>query len=81
MSDGVSPLAGFLPDGEAVPRVGVVGHVDYVMFAVTDRIAGVGEITHARDTFDRAAGGGAVAVAPMAELAGTSLLFTALGND
>lgn len=80
-SDGVSPLAGFLPDGEDVPRVGVVGHVDYVTFAVTDRIAGVGEITHARDTFDRAAGGGAVAAAQMAELAGTSLLLTALGND
>ena len=43
------------------PRVGVVGHVEWVEFAVVDRLPQQGEIVHARECFQAAAGGGAVA--------------------
>ena len=31
------------------PRVGVVGHVEHVEFAVVDRLPGTGEVVHARE--------------------------------
>lgn len=62
-------------------RVGVVGHVEWVQFAVVDRVPAAGEIVHARDVFAEPAGGGAVAVVQLARLAGSALLLTAVGND
>jgi ribokinase len=65
----------------ARPRVGVVGHVEWMTFAVVDRVPPAGAIAHARETFAVAAGGGAVAAVQLARLAGSALLLTALGDD
>ena len=62
-------------------RVGVVGHVEWVQFAVVERVPASGEIVHARETFAEPAGGGAVAAVQLARLAGSAVFLTALGND
>jgi ribokinase len=62
-------------------RVGVVGHVEWVEFAVVDRVPAAGEIVHARETFFEPAGGGAVAAVQLARLAGSAVFLTAMGND
>jgi len=63
------------------PRVGVVGHVEHVEFAVVDRLPGTGEVVHAREWFTAAGGGGAVAAVQLGKLAGAALFLTALGTD
>jgi ribokinase len=62
-------------------RVAVVGHVEYVEFARVDRVPGAGEIAHAESGWSVAAGGGAVAAAQLAKLAGGCRLLTVLGDD
>jgi ribokinase len=62
-------------------RVGVVGHVEWVQFAVVGRVPAAGEIVHARETFGEPAGGGAVAAVQLARLAGSAVFLTALGDD
>lgn len=62
-------------------RVGVVGHVEWVQFAVVARVPVSGEIVHARETFAEPAGGGAVAAVQLGKLAGAVRFLTALGND
>lgn len=62
-------------------RVGVVGHVEWVDFAVVPRLPRAGEIMQARQSWDEAAGGGAVAAVQMAKLTGDALFFTALAGD
>jgi ribokinase len=62
-------------------RVGVVGHVEWVQFAVVERVPAAGEIVHARETFAEPAGGGAVAAVQLARLAGAAVFLTALGDD
>ena len=62
-------------------RVGVVGHVEWVQFAVVGRVPAAGEIVHARETFGEPAGGGAVAAVQLRRLAGSAMFLTALGND
>jgi ribokinase len=62
-------------------QVGVVGHVEWVQFAVVERVPAAGEIVHARETFAEPAGGGAVAAVQLARLAGSCLFLTALGDD
>jgi ribokinase len=64
-----------------VTRVAVVGHVEWVEFAVVEHVPSPGEIVHARETFTLAAGGGAVAATQLVKLAGTARFFTALGDD
>jgi ribokinase len=64
-----------------VTRVGVVGHVEWVQFAVVARVPVPGEIVHARETFAEPAGGGAVAAVQLRKLAGSALFLTALGGD
>jgi ribokinase len=64
-----------------VTRVGVVGHVEWVRFAVVARVPAPGQIVHARETFDEPAGGGAVAAVQLRKLAGAALFLTALGDD
>jgi ribokinase len=64
-----------------VTRVGVVGHVEWVQFALVERVPAAGEIVHARETFAEPAGGGAVAVVQLRKLAGTAVFLTAIGDD
>jgi ribokinase len=63
------------------PRVGVVGHVEWVEFAVVDRLPEPGAIVHAREFFQAAAGGGAVAAVQLCRLAGEADFLTVLGDD
>ena len=63
------------------PRVGVVGHVEWVEFAVVERLPEQGEIVHAREVFQAAAGGGAVAAVQLWRLAGEAEFLTVLGDD
>ncbi|MCU0312651.1 MAG: PfkB family carbohydrate kinase [Solirubrobacteraceae bacterium] len=67
--------------GPARPRVGVVGHVEWIQFAVTERVPAVGEITGATQAFELAAGGGAVAAVQLARLAGGAAFHTVVGDD
>jgi ribokinase len=62
-------------------RLAVVGHVEWVEFARVDHAPQPGEIVHALETWEEAAGGGAVAAVQLANLAGSCLLFTALADD
>ncbi len=61
--------------------LGVVGHTEWVDFAVCDRLPAPGEILHAREAFSAAAGGGAVAAVQLRKLAGEAFFVTALGDD
>src|SRR3954468_24406073 len=62
-------------------QVAVVGHVEWVEFARVERVPTPGEIVQALDTWEAAAGGGAVAAVQLARLAGECLFLTALGDD
>ena len=62
-------------------RVAVVGHVEWLEFAVVDHVPTPGEILEAREDFTMAAGGGAVAAVQLRKLAGAAEFFTALGDD
>ena len=62
-------------------NVAVVGHVEWVEFVRVEHVPGPGEIVHALETWEEAAGGGAVAAVQLANLAGCAHLFTALGAD
>jgi len=62
-------------------RVAVVGHVEWVEFVRVESVPRAGEIVHALETWQEPAGGGAVAAAQLARLAGSCVFFTALGAD
>jgi ribokinase len=62
-------------------HVAVVGHVEWIEFVRVDHVPAPGEIVHAGEVWSEAAGGGAVAAVQLARLAGSSTLFTALGDD
>jgi ribokinase len=62
-------------------RVAVVGHVEWIEFARVDHAPAPGEIVHASESWQEAAGGGAVAAVQLARLAGECLFLTALGDD
>jgi ribokinase len=62
-------------------QLAVVGHVEWVEFARVEHAPAPGEIVHALETWEEPAGGGAVAAAQLANLAGSCLLFTALADD
>ena len=59
----------------------MVGHVEWVQFGRVEHVPRPGEVVHARDCFAEPAGGGGVAAAQLAALAGEALLVTALGED
>jgi ribokinase len=59
----------------------VVGHVEWVECALVDRVPRHGEIAHARESFEIAGGGGAIAAVQLARLAGECTFYTALGDD
>src|SRR5207244_13238095 len=61
-------------------RMAVIGHVEWIEFAVVDHVPVPGEIVHAAHTFEEAAGGGAVAAVQLARLAGAATLSTAAGD-
>jgi ribokinase len=62
-------------------RVAVIGHVEWVEFVRVESVPSSGEIVHALETWEEAAGGGAVAAVQLARLAGSCTLFTSLGSD
>jgi ribokinase len=62
-------------------RVGVVGHVEWIEFAVIDHFPAEGEIVEASLWFTEAAGSGAVAAVQVRKLAGAATFVTALGDD
>ena len=62
-------------------RLAVVGHVEWVEFARVERVPGPGDIVHATERWEEAAGGGAVAAYELARLGAEVTLFTALGSD
>jgi ribokinase len=62
-------------------NVAVVGHVEWVEFIRVEHVPQAGEIVHALETWEEAAGGGAVAAVQLANLNGSAHLFTALGDD
>ena len=63
------------------PRAGVVGHVEWVDFAIVERLPGPGAIVHAQEHFAEAGGGGAVAAVQMRRLTGACTFLTAVGED
>src|ERR671937_2768437 len=64
-----------------MPRLGVVGHVEWVEFVRVESVPKPGEIVHASETWEEAAGGGAVAAVQLVRLGAETTLFTVLGND
>lgn len=62
-------------------RLAVVGHVEWIEFVRVDHVPVAGEIVTAEETWEEAAGGGAVAAVQLAKLAGSCRFFTVLGDD
>jgi ribokinase len=62
-------------------RTAVVGHVEWVEFLRVARLPLAGEIVHASEFWEEAAGGGPGAAAQLLKLSGDCALYTALGND
>jgi ribokinase len=62
-------------------KVAVVGHVEWIEFVRVAHVPAQGEIVHAQEVWAEPAGGGAVAAVQLARLAGSSTLFTAVGDD
>jgi ribokinase len=64
-----------------VTRVAVIGHIESVDFLPVPRLPHPGEVMHADAGFTRAAGGGGVAAAALANLGAEVDFFSALGDD
>jgi ribokinase len=64
-----------------MPRVAVVGHVEWIEFVRVPRLPRPGEILHAAEWWEETGGGGAVAAVQLAKLAGGAEFFTALAGD
>jgi ribokinase len=62
-------------------QLAVVGHVEWVEFVRVAELPAAGEIVQARESWEDAAGGGAVAAVQLVNLFGSCLFFTALGDD
>jgi ribokinase len=62
-------------------RLAVVGHVEWCEFVRVERVPAAGDIVHATEWWEEPAGGGSVAAAELARLAGSVDFFTAVGND
>tara|TARA_Y100001968_G_scaffold8759_1_gene7416 strand:+ start:140 stop:982 length:843 start_codon:yes stop_codon:yes gene_type:complete len=63
-------------------RLAVIGHVEWVTFLKVDQLPLAGEISHAKNSFEEAAGGAAVAAVQMARLLNEPVdLITSLGKD
>lgn len=65
-----------------MPRLAVVGHVEWVDFIPVKRMPRQGEVLHAQgNAFARAAGGGGVVAGVLADLGAAVDFFCALGDD
>lgn len=64
-----------------MPRVAVVGHVEWVDFIPVAEFPRRGSVLHAGSSFARAAGGGGVAAATLSDLGADVDFFCALGRD
>lgn len=62
-------------------RLAVVGHVEWVEFARVEHVPAPGEIVTAAETWEEAAGGGAVAAVQLVKLNGQCTFYTLLGDD
>tara|TARA_B100000965_G_scaffold51916_1_gene38635 strand:+ start:2039 stop:2881 length:843 start_codon:yes stop_codon:yes gene_type:complete len=63
-------------------KLAAIGHIEWVTFLKVDKLPLAGEISHAKDCFEEAAGGTAVAAVQMARLInGPVDLITSLGKD
>ena len=62
------------------PRIGVVGHVEWVLFGYADAVPRMGDILHLRDPFEEPAGGGAVAAITLARAGADVTFCTALAK-
>jgi ribokinase len=62
-------------------RAAVIGHVEWIDFLRVESVPRPGQIVHASEAWEEAAGGGAVAAAQLANLGCETLFFTVLGND
>ena len=63
-------------------KLAVIGHIEWVTFLKVDQLPLAGQISHAKDYFEEAAGGAAVAAVQMARLTnGPVDLITSLGKD
>ncbi|MGI8572476.1 MAG: PfkB family carbohydrate kinase [Solirubrobacteraceae bacterium] len=62
-------------------RIAVVGHIEWVDFISVAALPGEGQIAHAEHAITRAAGGGGVAAAVLADQGGEVDFFCALGRD
>ena len=62
-------------------KAAVVGHVEWMEFVPVEHVPHPGEIVHADESWEEAAGGGAVAAVQFSKLADAVLFFTALGDD
>lgn len=61
-------------------HVAVVGHVEWLDFVRVPHLPQRGEIVHAEESWSEPGGGGAVAAAQLAKLAGAATFFTAVGS-
>ncbi len=61
--------------------MGVLGHAEWVDFAIVPRLPRPGEILHTDEFWEEGAGGGAVAAVQMAKLTGAAVFVTALATD
>jgi ribokinase len=64
-----------------VVQVAVIGHVEWIQFARVEHVPAPGEIVTAEETWEEAAGGGAVAAVQLAKLNGGCTFYTLLGDD
>jgi ribokinase len=64
-----------------MPRIAVVGHVEWIEFARVEHVPHPGEIVHATEWWQDVGGGGSVSSVQAAKLAGTAEFFTALADD
>ncbi len=62
-------------------RAAVIGHIEWVDFVPVSRLPKPGDVIHASGAFARAAGGGGVVAAVLAELGAEVDFYTALGED
>ena len=62
-------------------RLAVVGHVEWVWFAVVERVPRAGEIAHVAGELGGRGRGGGVAAVQLARMGAEVDLFTALGDD
>lgn len=62
-------------------RAAVVGHIEWLEFVPVDAVPRPGDIVHAAQSWEQAAGGGSVAAVQLSKLADSVDFFTVLGND